>query len=202
MGRLLGEADPGAAFTAITQLGTEAAVLVYFFHDIARITRRWCLAVVGKVPHSDPDARMGWLVILGSIPIGVLGLALQDLIAGPFRNLWVTAAMLIGFALVIGYDNFELLLRGAHSMDKHFRTAPLKENLPVLLAVLGIWYNDFYGSQTHALLPYDQYLHKFADYFQQGDMESNGKFVTKGGERVNYQTGVRPLSIPHPCFEV
>ena len=76
-------------------------------------------------------------------------------------------------------------------MDKHFKTAPLEKNLPVLLAVLGIWYNDFYGAQTHALLPYDQYLHKFADYFQQGDMESNGKFVTKGGQRVNYQTGVR-----------
>lgn len=95
--------DPGAAFTAITQLGTEAAVLVYFRTDIARILRQWCRAVAGKIPHSDPDARMGWLVIIGSIPIGVFGLALRNLITGPFRNLWITAAMLIVFALVIGY---------------------------------------------------------------------------------------------------
>jgi glucose-6-phosphate isomerase len=75
-------------------------------------------------------------------------------------------------------------------MDQHFRTTKLEDNLPVIMAVVGIWYNDFYGAQTHALLPYDQYLFKFADYFQQGDMESNGKFVTKDGNRVDYQTGV------------
>ncbi|KAJ7219031.1 glucose-6-phosphate isomerase [Mycena pura] len=75
------------------------------------------------------------------------------------------------------------------SIALHFVKTPLQDNLPVLMAILGIWYNDFYGAQTHALLPYDQYLHKFADYFQQGDMESNGKSVTKGGQRVNYQTG-------------
>ena len=112
-----------------------------------------------------------------------------DWVGGRY-SLW--SAIGLSIALVIGYDNFEQLLQGAHGMDKHFRTAPLEQNLPVLLAVLGIWYNDFYGAQTHALLPYDQYLHKFADYFQQGDMESNGKFVTKGGQRVNYQTGVSP----------
>ena len=110
-----------------------------------------------------------------------------DWVGGRY-SLW--SAIGLSIALVIGYDNFEKLLKGAHGMDKHFRTAPLEKNLPVLLAVLGIWYNDFYGSQTHALLPYDQYLHKFADYFQQGDMESNGKSITKGGQRVNYQTGV------------
>ncbi|TCD64035.1 glucose-6-phosphate isomerase [Steccherinum ochraceum] len=109
-----------------------------------------------------------------------------DWVGGRY-SLW--SAIGLSIALVIGYDNFEQLLKGAHGMDKHFKTAPLEQNLPVLLAVLGIWYNDFYGAQTHALLPYDQYLHKFADYFQQGDMESNGKFVTKGGQRVNYQTG-------------
>jgi glucose-6-phosphate isomerase len=75
-------------------------------------------------------------------------------------------------------------------MDEHFAKTKLEENLPVILALLGIWYNDFYGAQTQALLPYDQYLHKFADYFQQGDMESNGKSITKDGSRVNYQTGV------------
>jgi len=112
--------------------------------------------------------------------------AFWDWVGGRY-SLW--SAIGLSIALVIGYDNFEALLKGAHGMDKHFKTAPLDQNLPVLLAVLGVWYNDFYGSQTHALLPYDQYLYKFADYFQQGDMESNGKFVTKGGQRVNYQTG-------------
>ncbi|KAI9452753.1 glucose-6-phosphate isomerase [Russula earlei] len=109
-----------------------------------------------------------------------------DWVGGRY-SLW--SAIGLSIALVIGYDKFEELLRGARDLDKHFRETPLKNNLPVLLAVIGIWYNDFYGAQTHALLPYDQYLHKFADYFQQGDMESNGKFVTKGGQRVDYQTG-------------
>lgn len=113
-----------------------------------------------------------------------------DWVGGRY-SLW--SAIGLSIALVIGYANFEELLRGAHGMDKHFKTAPLEQNLPVLLAVLGIWYNDFYGAQTHALLPYDQYLHKFADYFQQGDMESNGKSITKAGQRVTYQTGVRTL---------
>jgi len=112
--------------------------------------------------------------------------AFWDWVGGRY-SLW--SAIGLSIALVIGFDNFEELLKGAHGMDHHFKTAPLEQNLPVLLAVIGIWYNDFYGAQTHALLPYDQYLHKFADYFQQGDMESNGKFVTKGGQRVDYQTG-------------
>ncbi|KAH9918726.1 glucose-6-phosphate isomerase [Epithele typhae] len=110
-----------------------------------------------------------------------------DWVGGRY-SLW--SAIGLSIALVIGYDNFEQLLKGAHGMDKHFTTAPLEKNLPVLMAVMGLWYNDFYGAQTHALLPYDQYLHKFADYFQQGDMESNGKSITKGGQRVDYQTGV------------
>ncbi|KDQ60444.1 hypothetical protein JAAARDRAFT_191823 [Jaapia argillacea MUCL 33604] len=112
--------------------------------------------------------------------------AFWDWVGGRY-SLW--SAIGLSIALVVGYDNFEKLLKGAHGMDKHFKETPIENNLPVLLAVIGIWYNDFYGSQTHCLLPYDQYLHKFADYFQQGDMESNGKFVTKGGQRVDYQTG-------------
>lgn len=100
--QLLKWGDPGAAFTAVTQLGTEAAVLVYFRKDISRIVRRWCAAWAGKVPWSDPDARMGWLVIAGSVPIVVLGLLLQDFIEGALRNLWITAAMLAIFAIVIG----------------------------------------------------------------------------------------------------
>ncbi|KAI6142686.1 Glc-6-P isomerase [Pisolithus tinctorius] len=109
-----------------------------------------------------------------------------DWVGGRY-SLW--SAIGLSIALYIGYDNFEQLLRGAHGMDRHFKETPLERNLPVILAVLGIWYNDFYGAQTHVLLPYDQYLHKFADYFQQGDMESNGKSVTKSGKRVDYQTG-------------
>ena len=85
----------------------------------------------------------------------------------------------LSIVLIIGYDNVEQLLKGAHGMYKHFKTAPLEKNLPVLLAVTGIWYNDFYGAQTHVFLPYGQYLHKFVDYFQQGNMESNGKLITK-----------------------
>lgn len=110
-----------------------------------------------------------------------------DWVGGRY-SLW--SAIGLSIALYIGYDNFEQLLLGARGMDRHFKTSPLENNLPVILAVIGIWYNNFYGAQTHVLLPYDQYLHKFADYFQQGDMESNGKFVTKSGQRVDYQTGV------------
>ena len=87
-----------------------------------------------------------------------------DWVGGRY-SLW--SAIGLSIALVIGYENFEALLKGAHGMDKHFKEAPLESNLPIILAVIGIWYNDFYGAQTHALLPYDQYLHKFADYFQQ-----------------------------------
>ncbi|KAI0037169.1 Glc-6-P isomerase [Vararia minispora EC-137] len=112
--------------------------------------------------------------------------AFWDWVGGRY-SLW--SAIGLSIALCIGYDRFEEVLRGAHDMDKHFKETPLESNLPVIMAVIGIWYNDFYGSQTHALLPYDQYLHKFADYFQQGDMESNGKFITKSGKRVDYQTG-------------
>ncbi|MDO4549692.1 MAG: glucose-6-phosphate isomerase [Planctomycetia bacterium] len=97
----------------------------------------------------------------------------------------------IGLPLMIsiGPENFEKLLDGYHEMDKHFRTAPLEKNLPVILALLGIWYRNFMGASSHAILPYDQYLNRFAAYFQQGDMESNGKSVTLGGEQVTWQTG-------------
>ena len=101
VGRLIGQDDPGAAFTAITQLGTETAVLIYFWRDIVTIIRKWCLSLVGKVERSDPDVRMGWFVIVGSIPISVLGLIFQDRIETSLRSLWLTATMLLVFALVI-----------------------------------------------------------------------------------------------------
>ncbi|GAA1487721.1 undecaprenyl-diphosphate phosphatase [Brachybacterium sacelli] len=94
--------DPGAAFTAIIQLGTETAVLIYFWKDITRIIGRWFKALAGKIPHSDPDVRMGWLVIIGSIPIGVLGLLFEEQIDYGLRNLYITATMLIVFGLLLG----------------------------------------------------------------------------------------------------
>jgi len=109
-----------------------------------------------------------------------------DWVGGRY-SLWSAIGMSI--ALNIGFENFEKLLSGAHWMDNHFKTAPLHQNLPVILAVLGVWYHNFYGCETHALLPYDQYLHRFAAYFQQGDMESNGKYVTRNGTQVDYTTG-------------
>lgn len=109
-----------------------------------------------------------------------------DWVGGRY-SLW--SAIGLSIALHIGFDNFEKLLSGAHWMDNHFRTAPLEKNVPVLLAMLGIWYINCYGTETHALLPYDQYMHRFAAYFQQGDMESNGKYITKTGARVKYNTG-------------
>ena len=104
--RIVGEflpnsADPGAAFTAITQLGTETAVVIYFWRDIARILRQWSLSLVGRVERSDPDARMGWLIIMGSLPIGVLGLLLEDYIDTEFRSLWITATMLVVFGVIL-----------------------------------------------------------------------------------------------------
>lgn len=101
VGRFLGQEDPGAAFTAITQLGTEAAVVIYFWHDITTIIRKWFLSLAGKVAKNDPDVRMGWLVIIGTIPIGLLGILFQDTIETSLRSLWITATMLLVFALVI-----------------------------------------------------------------------------------------------------
>jgi glucose-6-phosphate isomerase len=109
-----------------------------------------------------------------------------DWVGGRY-SLW--SAIGLPIALYIGMENFEGMLGGAHEMDEHFRQAPLEKNMPVILAVLGIWYNNFFGAQSHAILPYDQYLHRFPAYLQQADMESNGKRVTRDGKWVNYSTG-------------
>ncbi len=109
-----------------------------------------------------------------------------DWVGGRY-SLW--SAIGLSIALFIGYENFEALLEGAHEMDRHFETVALRDNLPVLLALLGVWYNNFHGAQSHCILPYDQYLHRFAAYFQQGDMESNGKCVGRDGNPVSHQTG-------------
>eukprot|EP01135_Chromosphaera_perkinsii_P002256 Nk52_evm42s221 gene=Nk52_evmTU42s221 len=109
-----------------------------------------------------------------------------DWVGGRY-SLW--SAIGLSIAVYIGMDNFVQLLEGAHAMDRHFQTAKMEENLPVVLAVLGVWYNNIVGAQTHAILPYDQYMHRFAAYFQQGDMESNGKTVTREGDFVQSSTG-------------
>ncbi|EKM0576331.1 glucose-6-phosphate isomerase [Escherichia coli] len=109
-----------------------------------------------------------------------------DWVGGRY-SLW--SAIGLSIVLSIGFDNFVELLSGAHAMDKHFSTTPAEKNLPVLLALIGIWYNNVFGAETEAILPYDQYMHRFAAYFQQGNMESNGKYVDRNGKVVDYQTG-------------
>jgi len=110
----------------------------------------------------------------------------RDWVGGRY-SLWGAAGLSI--ALYIGMDSFENLLAGAHDMDEHFSTAPFEKNIPVILALLGVWYNNFFDADTHAILPYDQHMHRFPAYIQQLDMESNGKRVTGDSEAVDYSTG-------------
>jgi len=109
-----------------------------------------------------------------------------DWVGGRY-SLW--SAIGLSIACRVGFENFTELLEGAYEMDCHFRNSPFRENIPVILALLGIWYNNFFGAQTEAFLPYDQYMHRFPAYFQQGNMESNGKSVDREGKKVTYQTG-------------
>ncbi len=109
-----------------------------------------------------------------------------DWVGGRY-SLW--SAIGLSIALTVGYENFEELLKGAHLTDCHFRETGFDKNIPVLMALLGIWYGNFFGTTSEAILPYDQYLHRFAAYFQQGNMESNGKYVDRNGEKINYATG-------------
>jgi glucose-6-phosphate isomerase len=109
-----------------------------------------------------------------------------DWVGGRY-SLW--SAIGLSIALTIGYNNFEALLKGAHATDLHFKETSFEKNIPVLMALVGIWYRNFYGVSSEAILPYDQYLHRFAAYFQQGNMESNGKYVDRNGNKVTYQTG-------------
>lgn len=109
-----------------------------------------------------------------------------DWVGGRYSS-W--SAIGLSIACTLGFENFQALLEGAHAMDNHFKTADFEQNVPVILALIGIWYNNFYGAETETILPYDQYLHRFSAYFQQGNMESNGKYVDRNGEKVNYQTG-------------
>ena len=155
----------------------------------ARTARRWLLAAAGD---ESAIARHFVAVSTNAEAVAAFGIDTRNMFrfwdwVGGRYSLW--SAIGLSIALYIGMDNFEALLEGAHVMDEHFRTAPLEDNLPVLLALIGIWYINFFGAETHALLPYDQYLHRFPAYFQQGDMESNGKRVDRDGKVVDYHTG-------------
>jgi len=110
-----------------------------------------------------------------------------DWVGGRY-SLW--SAVGLSIAVYIGMDNFEQMLEGGHEVDNYFRSTPFEKNIPVLMGLVGIWYNNFWGAQTHAILPYDQYMWRFPAYFQQGDMESNGKSVRRDGQRIeDYSTG-------------
>ncbi|MFJ1425469.1 glucose-6-phosphate isomerase [Capnocytophaga canimorsus] len=109
-----------------------------------------------------------------------------DWVGGRF-SLW--SAVGLSIALSVGYEHFEQLLKGAHQMDEHFKNTPFENNIPVVIALLSVWYNNFYGAESQAIIPYTQYLHRFAAYLQQGIMESNGKYVSRDGKKVSYQTG-------------
>jgi len=157
----------------------------------ARSARAWLL---GK-PGFDPSAVAKHFVALSTNAKEVSAFGIDtanmfefwDWVGGRY-SLW--SAIGLPIACMIGMDRFEELLAGAHEMDEHFRAAPLEQNLPVVLAMLGIWYANFHGAETHAILPYDQYLHRFAAYFQQGDMESNGKRIDRKGRPItDYTTG-------------
>ncbi|MDE0207747.1 MAG: glucose-6-phosphate isomerase, partial [Candidatus Tectomicrobia bacterium] len=155
----------------------------------ARSARAWLLRAAGDEAHvakhfialsTNAEAVQSF----GIDPANML--PFWDWVGGRF-SLW--SAIGLSIAIAIGFDNFSELLAGAHEMDEHFRTAPLDRNLPVTLALLGIWYNNFFDAQTHAILPYDQYMHRFPAYLQQGDMESNGKRVQRDGSAAGHATG-------------
>jgi glucose-6-phosphate isomerase len=120
----------------------------------------------------------------GILPENMFGF--WDWVGGRY-SLW--SAIGLSIALTIGYKNFEDLLKGAYKIDTHFTETAFEQNIPVIMALIGLWYTNFMGASTEAILPYDQYLHRFAAYFQQGNMESNGKTIDRNGERVNYTTG-------------
>ncbi|EEZ5537808.1 glucose-6-phosphate isomerase [Escherichia coli] len=155
----------------------------------AHIARDWFLKAAGDEKHV---AKHFAALSTNAKAVGEFGIDTANMFefwdwVGGRYSLW--SAIGLSIVLSIGFDNFVELLSGAHAMDKHFSTTPAEKNLPVLLALIGIWYNNFFGAETEAILPYDQYMHRFAAYFQQGNMESNGKYVDRNGNVVDYQTG-------------
>ncbi len=155
----------------------------------AHSARDWFVRAAGDVAHVSKhfvaiSTNESEVKKFGIDPANMFGF--WDWVGGRY-SLW--SAIGLSIACYLGYEAFEELLSGAHEMDEHFRSTPFEANIPVILALLGIWYNNFFGAHSHAILPYDQYLHRFAAYFQQGDMESNGKSVGRDGEPVTWQTG-------------
>ncbi|HFN6694760.1 TPA: glucose-6-phosphate isomerase [Escherichia coli] len=155
----------------------------------AHSARDWFLKAAGDEKHV---AKHFAALSINAKAVGEFGIDTANMFefwdwVGGRYSLW--SAIGLSIVLSIGFDNFVELLSGAHAMDKHFSTTPAEKNLPVLLALIGIWYNNFFGAETEAILPYDQYMHRFAAYFQQGNMESNGKYVDRNGKVVDYQTG-------------
>ena len=157
----------------------------------AKTARSWLLERLGA--GNEAVAKHFVALSTNAKEVAAFGIDTQNMFefwdwVGGRYSLW--SAIGLSIACVIGMDHFEELLSGGFDMDEHFRSAPLAENLPVLLGMLGVWYANFFGAETHAILPYDQYMHRFAAYFQQGDMESNGKSVDRDGNRItDYSTG-------------
>lgn len=155
----------------------------------ANSARDWFLASANDIAHV---AKHFVAVSTNAEAVSAFGIDTANMFrfwnwVGGRYSLW--SAIGLSIVLGIGYDNYIELLEGAHAMDNHFRSEDFDKNLPVILALIGIWYNNFYGAETEAILPYDQYMHRFSAYFQQGNMESNGKYVDRNGEQVDYQTG-------------
>ncbi|MFY0674002.1 MAG: glucose-6-phosphate isomerase [Bacteroidia bacterium] len=155
----------------------------------ARSAREW---LIEKLGNEEAVAKHFVALSTNAKAVQEFGIAANNMFefwdwVGGRYSLWSSIGLSI--ALNVGYDNFEALLKGAHAADVHFKTADLDQNIPFIMAALGVWYNNYFGAESHAVLPYDQYLHRFAAYLQQGDMESNGKSVDRNGNSVDYQTG-------------
>eukprot|EP00029_Vermamoeba_vermiformis_P003928 TRINITY_DN14465_c1_g1_i1.p1 TRINITY_DN14465_c1_g1~~TRINITY_DN14465_c1_g1_i1.p1 ORF type:complete len:566 (-),score=185.66 TRINITY_DN14465_c1_g1_i1:89-1762(-) len=159
----------------------------------ATSARDWLLKHVPADKHKEAVSKHFVALSTNQEAVSKFGILTENMFpfwdwVGGRYSLWSAIGMPI--ALYIGMNNFEELLGGAHLVDQHFRTTPWRQNIPVIMALVGYWYNNFFGAQTHAILPYDQYMHRFPAYFQQGDMESNGKGVTRDGARItSYTTG-------------
>ena len=155
----------------------------------AHSARDWFLATAGDQAHV---AKHFAALSTNALAVSEFGIDTDNMFefwdwVGGRYSLW--SAIGLSIALAVGFDNFIELLDGAHEMDNHFVSTDLESNIPVILALIGIWYNNFHGAESEAILPYDQYMHRFAAYFQQGNMESNGKYVDREGNAVTYQTG-------------
>ena len=155
----------------------------------ANTAREWFLTAAGK---TDSMARHFVAVTANRDEAHKFGVAKENVFeiwdwVGGRYSMW--SAMGLSIAISVGMDHFESMLDGAHAMDNHFRTAPFQKNIPVLLALLGVWYNNFFECEAYAVLPYDQHLHRFPPYLRQMDMESNGKRIDRDGNIVEYQTG-------------